>query len=80
MIGGGCLCNRIETDAGRAGIPNPLQPFDRPSKLVGADMRLSRPADCKQPHTAMPESSRRHYPLHARDCRNRPFPRRASAF
>ncbi|TPI33269.1 hypothetical protein FJW07_25975 [Mesorhizobium sp. B3-1-9] len=28
MIGGGRLCNRIETGAGRAGILNPRQPFD----------------------------------------------------
>jgi hypothetical protein len=34
MIGGDCLCNRIETGAGHGGIPNP-RPFDRTSKLVG---------------------------------------------
>ncbi|TPK93710.1 MULTISPECIES: hypothetical protein [unclassified Mesorhizobium] len=25
-------------------------------EAVGADVRLSRPADCKQPHTAVPEN------------------------
>ncbi|MBZ9884547.1 hypothetical protein LB535_19550 [Mesorhizobium sp. CA10] len=32
MVGDDCLCNRIETDAGRASLPNPRQPFERPSK------------------------------------------------
>ncbi|AZO18430.1 MAG: hypothetical protein E5V79_05385 [Mesorhizobium sp.] len=31
--------------------------LDRPAKLVGAAMRLSRLPDCKQPHTATLESS-----------------------
>ncbi|TPI28565.1 hypothetical protein FJ414_27170 [Mesorhizobium sp. B3-1-6] len=80
MIGDGCLCNRIETGAGRAGIPNPRQPLD------GHRSWSAQICACRAPPTVSSltqqylNRARRRCLPHARDPSKQAFSETVSAF